>query len=215
LIFLKAAGIVLACIVALIALLLISMLHLRFVFTLEGEPKAELRILFIKINLLARREKKPKKPKKKPGRFVTYLKKKFGFEHPTEAPEPEGNTVSAKAKWVYALIMIVAGRVKWLLKRVKLKKLRILAVCGGGDAAESAMEYGTVCAVLYPLAGFIRGNTNAREKDIDVRVGCDFTGEPVFEFELCTAIRIIHIVRALLWGAARLAENAQITEEQK
>ena len=210
-VFLKAAGIVLACILALIALLLIALLHFRFVFTLEGEPKAELRILFIKINLLARREKKPKKPKKKPGRFVTYLKKKFGFEHSIEAPAPEGE----KAKWVYALIMIIAGRVKWLLKRVKLEKLRILAVCGGGDAAESAMEYGTVCAVLYPLAGFIRGSTNAREKDIDVRVGCDFTGEPVFEFELCTAIRIIHIVRALLWGAARLAENAQITEEQK
>ena len=111
--------------------------------------------------------------------------------------------------------MIVAGRVKWLLKRVKLEKLRILAVCGGGDAAESAMEYGTVCAVLYPLAGFIRGSTNACERNIDVRVGCDFTGEPVFEFELRAAIRIIHIVRALIWGAARLAENAQITEEQK
>lgn len=214
-VFLKAAGIVLACILALIALLLIALLHFRFVFTLEGEPKAELRIFFIKINLLARREKKPKKPKKKPRRFAAYLKRKFGFEHPPEAPAPEGETVSAKAKWVYALIMIVAGRVKWLLKRVKLEKLRILAVCGGGDAAESAMEYGTVCAVLYPLAGFIRGSTNACERNIDVRVGCAFTGEPVFEFELRAAIRIIHIVRALIWGAARLAENAQITEEQK
>ena len=157
-VFLKAAGVVLACILALIALLLIALLHFRFVFTLEGEPKAELRIFFIKINLLARREKKPKKPKKKPRRFAAYLKRKFGFEHPPEAPAPEGETVSAKAKWVYALIMIVAGRVKWLLKRVKLEKLRILAVCGGGDAADSAMEYGTVCAVLYTLAGFVIGN---------------------------------------------------------
>ena len=98
LVFLKAAGIVLACILALIALLLIALLHFRFVFTLEGEPKAELRIFFIKINLLARREKKPKKPKKKPRRFAAYLKRKFGFEHPPEAPAPEGETVSAKAK---------------------------------------------------------------------------------------------------------------------
>ena len=46
-VFLKAAGVVLACILALIALLLIALLHCRFVFTLGGEPKAELRIFFI------------------------------------------------------------------------------------------------------------------------------------------------------------------------
>lgn len=64
--------------------------------------------------------------------------------------------VSATAGQIADILMSLLGRVVWILKYCVAERFFIKAVCAGDDAADAAMEYGAVCAVVYPLVGYFR-----------------------------------------------------------
>lgn len=62
---------------------------------------------------------------------------------------------------------------KGFFKKIVIQKARIHIVSAGEDAAQTAINYGRICAALYPIIGFIDNECRVKKKDI--RVQADFT----------------------------------------
>ena len=106
--------------------------------------------------------------------------------------------VSATAGHIADILMSLLGRVVWILKYCVAERFFIKAVCAGDDAADAAMEYGAVCAVVYPLVGYFQTVMRVREKGFNVDVTCDFeSADTVFELDTVFRVRVFYVVVAL------------------
>ena len=217
-IFLKIFGIVLAVITLLILFILSLKIRLRFIFDTENGSKFLVKILFFTFG--GKKNEKPEKEEekdKKESAFVKWFKKKLGIdvlidgESLKQSADEKG--VSGTVNKITTVISMLFGQIGWLLKRFCIHKLRIIAICGGDDAADAAMDYGLVCAAVYPLAGYLDTNLKSDKNAQDIQIGCDFEGNAHFEFEIYVSVRIIHILRALYNSAVMNAELA--SEEAK
>jgi len=218
-IILKIIGIIFAVLIVIIAL--ISMLRIRLLlsFDLKNAFSFKIKLLFLTFDIGKQKPKKQKeekeKEKKKPNAFLEKLKKRLGLDFVSrEGTEgAETKSVSDSLTKIITLITLLIGQVEWILRRFRLEKLRVFIVCGGGDAADAAMEYGMVCAAVYPLIGYLNANLDAVKNAEDVQVGCDFDGEPQLKFDFFVSIRGIHLLRAVFRALADLSDAAELNEE--
>lgn len=200
---LKIIGIALCIIVLLVFLILMLDIKAVFVFGTDGSFELKAKILFYKFFDIHE--------KKKPSKFGGYLKRIFGIEALTDTEglkqDAQSGGISDTANKVITLLSLLAGQILWLLKKVRIKKFHLLAICGGYDAADAAMEYGLVCAAVYPFVGYLESTAKFAKKANDIQVGCDFENQAHFETEIVVKIRIIHAVRAVLKNAMANADN--------
>ncbi len=200
---LKIILIALCALVLIIALILSLDLKVIFAFDTNGRIELYAKLLFFKLYDIHE--------KKEPSRFGSYLKRIFGIEALTDKEGLKQDTqesgVSGAANRVIGLLALIAGQILWLLKRVRIKKFHLLAICGGDDAADAAMDYGLVCAAVYPFVGYLESTAKFAKKANDIQVGCDFENEASFETEIIAKIRIIHLLRAVFKNALASADN--------
>jgi len=212
-IVLKIIGILLAITFFLIVFVLLQSVRVVFSFSTKGKRDLKAKILFFSLYDMNKKPKKAKKEKtnKKPSKISAYFKKLFGLDAIDDATKIKENTekegISETVDKIVAAFSLLFGRISWLLGKINVKRFHILAICGGSDAADVAMEYGMVCAAIYPLMGYIETNLNVKENATDVRIGCDFENEAYFEIEFKAKLRLIHIVRAVLRNAKKMAEK--------
>ena len=62
-----------------------------------------------------------------------------------------------------------------LLRKGVVKRFDLRIVCGDGDPAEAATQYGAVCAAVYPLVTLLDSAMKWKRRKIDIR--CDFNAE--------------------------------------
>lgn len=159
----------------LLAIVVLIVLAFSFRLTLQLDyheiVELEVRYLFFKFQLLPW-EKKEKAPKE---------------EQPAEKKEPEEKKPKEKpAKqnplktfWqnegvdgVIALIKetarIVSGMFRRIFKHVIIDKLFLQMYIGSGDAAQTAIDYGKVCAEIFPALGTICSIMKVRKYDVDI-----------------------------------------------
>lgn len=210
---LKIIGAALGAVLLIIFVILMLRIKVVFLFSTKGTTELKANLLFYKIYDLNA------KKKKKSGRFGRFLKRIFGIDTLTDTEGLKADAaesgISDTVEKVLTVLFLLAGQIMWLLKRVQFKKLRILAVCGGNDAADAAMEYGAVCSLIYPFAGYLETTLKIKEKSKDINVFCDFEGEAVFETEIIAKIRIIHIVRAIFKNLIDAEYSEEATNEQR
>ncbi len=202
-IILKIIGIALLVIALLIFTVLMLDLKVFFAFDTNGRVELYAKILFYKFYDFNN--------KKEPSKFGSYLKRIFGIETLTDTEglkqDVQESGVSGTANRVITILSLLAGQILWLLARVRIKKFHLLAICGGDDAADAAMDYGLVCAAVYPFVGYLESTAKFAKKANDIQVGCDFENEASFETEIIAKIRIIHVLRAVIKNALANAEN--------
>lgn len=217
-IILKAFGIALAVIVVLIVIALLLSVKLVFVFDTCDRFELKVKYLFFTLYDINKPKKEKVRKDKKPSRLGEYAKRLFGLDKLTaEAIKDgaEGDGISSTVNSMLTLIMLLLGNIKWLLSRVRVKKLYLLAICGGEDAADAAMEYGYVCSAVYPFVGYLESSVKLPEKAVDIQVGCDFEGEARAVTEIIAKLRVIHALRALVRSAVDAATNKEATGERK
>lgn len=206
---LKIIGILLAAVISIIFIILMLRAKVVFLFSTKGKIELKASLLFFTVYDL-------NKKKKKTGKFGAFLKRIFGIDTLTNAQEMKTEAaesgISGAVTKVVTVLTLLAGQILWLLKRVDLKNFRVLAICGGGDAADTAMDYGLVCSAIYPFAGYLESTVNTAKNAIDIQAGCDFANEPEFELEIIAKIRIIHIVRAI-WRNAVDGIDEEVAHE--
>lgn len=122
--------------------------------------------------------------------------------------------VSATAAQIADILKLLLGRVVWLLPRCRLKKLHVTAVCTGEDAADAAMDYGTVCAVVYPLVGYVESLIPTRPRGTEIQITCDLSqAEGSFILDAKLSVRIFRVAHALLHIIKENVKNEVYREE--
>ena len=87
-------------------------------------------------------------------------------------------------------------RLGYLLKKVVIKKFRLNVTVASDDAAETALLYGGVCGVLYPVVGFLETVMDFREDNM--KIVCDYESEkPKLDFFAEVNIRVVHLLIAV------------------
>ncbi len=132
-----------------------------------------LKIGFIKIQLFPEKKKKKKKPQKsqsatskkksEPKKQEEFSIKKF-FKQ---------NGVSGLIKILKKIASMAKGALKDVFSHIIIRELSVDVTIGGEDAAETAIDYGKACAVVYPAVSLITQICDY--KSLKVLVSPDFT----------------------------------------
>lgn len=208
-IVLKIIGTVIAVIILLIALILM----LRFKLLISYDRQKGLTVLYRILFFTFGKNPNPNSA------FAKKLKKMLDIDKIESADAikqgVEENGISEAIQRIITIVTLLAGRIFWLLKYCRIHKLRIFAVCADEDAANAAIDYGLVCAAVYPLSSIITSNIKTAKNAEDISILCDFEGEKQLEFDLTVSIRIIHILRALYYNSMAKAETELQQEAAK
>ena len=114
--------------------------------------------------------------------------------------------VAATLRELGAVLRTLLGRVFWLLHRGTFRRFSLHIAVGAGDPADAALDYGMVCAALYPVLGLLQSAIRFRRPD--VAVTCTEEPQTNVEFSAKFSLRAILIVRAFFH---LLAENVRNT----
>lgn len=120
-----------------------------------------------------------KKAKKQTEKAFDKLKRKHCF--------------TGAVKEIFTLIKAVLERLKGQSRHIAIRKLCIDIKVASGDAATTAIEYGAVCAAVYPVLTLIDGIANIKMKSINVTA--DFNSDNSdFAFSVIIRARILFLI---------------------
>lgn len=139
---------------------LLLLCPLSLVLDYDEDLFAYIRIFGIKIKLAGGKEKKkkqkseenPKKEEKK-----NFFKSKI----------KERGIATAIGDFI-SFVRGVFDRVGFILSHISVRDFRLCVRVAGSDAAMTAIEYGAVCAVLYPFLNFLYTQADFKMKQVDV-----------------------------------------------
>lgn len=153
-----------------ILLLIALILLLPITAQIKFEDDFFLKVKFLGITVYKLKEKQEKnktkkeksennepKPKAKEQGIFAKLKAKHGFK--------------GAIKEVFDFAGKVITEIKPQLLKIKFRKFKLELIVVGEDAAMTAIEYGAVCGIVYPVLSFIDQNLNIKLKQIIVEAG--------------------------------------------
>ncbi len=221
-IILKIIGIVLCVIIGLLTIIMLLRIKINLGFKKGESVFFTIGVLCFKFGNKKKKTKKETQPtkeekqedkkEKKPNKFVEKIKKKLGLDIDLKDDAQKG-ALSETINKIITILVLLGNRLKWLLKKFRLDKLDLYILCGGSDAADTAMDYGLVCSTVYPFVAYVTANLNKKDNAENVRIGCDFDGDSDFNIEIGVSVRIFYIVKGLLLGLIDLSQNAQALQE--
>lgn len=108
----------------------------------------------------------------------------------------KGHSLSSKINVVFSILKQILSKTEYVLKRSKVEQFNLDITVAGDDAATAAIEYGAVCAVVYPAFSLIQNyNKNLKE---NINISCDYTvSKPHLDFCCVVSIRLIHLLAVL------------------
>ena len=172
-------------IILLIILAFIVILSIPFLIYSEYKESFVLyvRYLFIKFYIYPPEDKKKKKKKEKKPKEEKPEEEKPEEEKPEEPKEKGDNFIKVfynnqGVPGVIELIGNIARKLKKGLhkmgKSFYIRKLWLRINVADGNAADTAVKYGKICAGVYPSLGYILDTVNSR--NCSVKINPDFLG---------------------------------------
>ena len=131
---------------------------------------------------------------------------KIGIILGSASDAPHAKKIGATLRELGAVLRTLLGRVFWLLHRGTFRRFSLHIAVGAEDPADAALDYGMVCAALYPVLGLLQLAIRFRRPDIAVT--CTEEPQTNVEFSAKFSLRAILIVRAFFH---LLAENVRNT----
>ena len=175
-IVLKILGIILA--VVLLALFFVLMCPVTVNVKTDENKKIKFNVKFLFINInnqKAKPEKKAEGTSKKENIFKTYLKK-YGFT----------DTVSK----IFEMLSEALNELSFILKKAKFKKVYLTITVATDDASKTALSYGRICSVVYPVTAYMDNELKVSRNAFDINIGCDFnTDKPDYSFEIEVSLK--------------------------
>lgn len=188
-------------ILALISLLagVALLLPADVLFLLDGQEGFRIRYRFLGKFFGEEAEEAEPKPKAE-NPIIKSLKRSLGLSHLEsvrsirDAVETHGAGVTIQQ--TAATLRDLIDRVFWILKRCTIRRFKIASICGGEDAP---LDYGTSCAVIYPLVSYLEAAARLRPRAEEIEIYCDDARqESVLEFHIEVRVYVWHILHALL-----------------
>lgn len=113
--------------------------------------------------------KKTENPKEKQKGLFTKLTEKHGFK--------------GAVKEILSFALDILKKTKKQLLKIKLRNIKIDLIVVGSDAAQTAIDYGAICGVVYPVLSVVEQNLNVKYKKINITAGFKHT-DSQFNFSL-------------------------------
>ena len=163
---------------------LLSCLPLRVNLEFFEDFYYDIKILGFKVYPPKEKEEKSEKPqntaqKNTEKSLFQKLQEKRGFK--------------GAVKELFSFFGSVLNPLKRFLKFIKFKNIKVSLSVAGEDAAKTAIDYGIVCSIVYPVLSLFDSILNVKYKSIDIR--SDFEGKKSsFNFELSIKISLIFIL---------------------
>lgn len=191
----------------LLLLFLIALIKVEVFFRYTDEVVLTVKVLFVKIPILPKKEKpkktpekpkeeKPEKPKekkeekeKKPS-YLNKLKEKKGL--------------SGLVSLFTSLAKIAAGALKGLFSHIVIKKLDVGIALSGDDAATVAVNYGRLCSVLYPAVNVIAAATVCEHYNVVIEPVFNPDKETEVYADVHAYLRIIFAIHEAVKAAVKL-----------
>ena len=108
---------------------------------------------------------------------------------------------------------------RWIIRFVKIRKFVFDLSIASDNAADTAIEYGEVCCVIYPIISFIQTNTNFKFKTDNINISPDFdsTDSKLKASVLVKAKLIICLIAiaGLLWDYTKKQRKESEKNERK
>ena len=131
-------------------------------------------------------EAKEKEEQKKENKLLSLFKKK----------KEQDGTLGA-IKYFGGFAKSVLKKLIWFLKKLKFDHIKLNLSISSDEAADTAVLYGTVCSVLYPILSLITSNSSVKYKEINVSADFNKTAI-VADFSMCVNLRLIYAVIVFL-----------------
>lgn len=114
---------------------------------------------------------------------------------PDEKPKTGGTDM---LKQHMDMIFPLLERIFGVLRHCRISRCHVRYVSGGENAA---VEYGEVCALVYPFVGHLQNRRRLRKRHTHLDIGWDYEAESaVYDLEIAVSVR----VAVLVWAALRL-----------
>ena len=143
----------------------------------EGDVALSVKWLFIKLNILPKKEKPDKKPKKKKEK----KKKEEPEKKDEKIKEPKkkkqdnmfvrfyrNRGVSGVVPLIKDAAAAVGGMFGRIFRAFLFEELYIAMKVGGGDSAETAIKYGKTCAAVFPAMGLFTSKMRIKKYSVDI-----------------------------------------------
>ena len=222
-IILKILGIVLVAIIILIIAILLT--PIKFQISSKSGEEIKFRLFFgiFKIdteNNVKSKSKKVEKPATKKKKLLSdKTKKLFGIDKFENIKTLKSNLKESGFKGTFGrsieITKFLMKQLGKLISKVKLKKLHIKYICVGDDAADTAVKYGMLSAIVYPFVAFLGSSMNSRENKLSVILNCDFDNkESNYEFICVVKLRIIYALIVFIKTIVFLTKENHEDEEK-
>lgn len=178
-------------------LLLLLFIPVTLTASYEDGLKAKARYLFLTFQIAPPKEKKRKKRKKKQ-------------EPPGEEPAPKESKIKQLIKeqglsgflhMMKELAVLAAGAAKDVLRHLKIKRLDIDVTVVGEDAADSAVNFGYACSVVYTAVGMLTALSGCKKYHVSVVPGFEAQKSQVAGYakvSLAPAFALAAAIKALV-----------------
>lgn len=189
-------------IVGLIVLLLLCPVVIRVSYE-QDELKADARYLFFHSPLLGGKKKPKKKPKK--GKIKTNIvTQKTSVSAWSELRKQMG-TVETVKLMISSTITFFQSILR-LLKGAKVRHLELEIRVTGEDAAAAAINYGEVCAVLYPFLGAVGNHMKLIRPNLNLY--CDYEADkPLVQGKAKIYIPLYHVVGTTFYNVKQMVSK--------
>ncbi len=182
--------IVLIAILFLIFLCLIA--RIKISISLSENGKLTVKYLFLKFNFSLYNRKKQKT-------FEKNTKKKSN--------KPKGNYIGNLIKdkgvlegavYLLNIVKILFLKLVKILKNGKFDEFNLYIKVSETDAAKTALTYGGVCAVGYPIIGILNDNFEIKKENINIKAAYLDKNMLEFNFNLIFKVRVIYIIMGII-----------------
>ena len=179
--------VVLIIIGVLVCAYLLLLLPLIVTADIGDEPTVFLKYLCFKFRLYPNKPKKQKAKKKdQPNAPAKYDKKK----------KTQSKSISHYIDKYGDLVKSTFKAIGKLANHLKVNRMEIYVTVGDEDAAKVAIEYGAVCATLYPVLGFLDSKLDIKQSEVSIKPDYDSkTSKGSFYADV--RIRAFHVLGAV------------------
>lgn len=185
----------------------VLLLSVKFVITVHYEDDVAVSVgwLFLKFDILPKKEKedKPKKEKKKKKEEETPKDESEIIKEPKKKKDNmfvrfyRNRGVSGVVQLLKDAAKALGGMFKRIGRAFLFEELFISLDVGAGDSAETAIKYGKVCSAAFPAMGLIV--STMRVKKYSININPDFIyGKNVARLHTEISVRPIALINAVI-----------------
>lgn len=182
-----------------LVLFLLSFFNVKLTAKYEEKPLVIVKVFFLKFKFPSEKKAKKKKPKKKKSSPKKKKTDKKQEKDKKQSKSPikqlwDKKGLTGLLDILKELLALSKGVLKGFFNRLVIHNFDVKITVGGEDASDTALGYGTACAVVYPVMGRLYNALNIEDYTVDVQ--CDFSEDSkttVYAYAFGT-IRIIHII---------------------